>query len=498
MRNRKAGILLPVTALPSRYGVGCFSEAAYRFIDWLRDSGQSYWQILPLGQTGYGDSPYQSFSSYAGNPYLISLEALMGDGLLTEEECARAAADTSEERVSYQALYERRYPLLRLAYARSGDRVDGSFQAFEQENREWLDDYALFMAIKESLGGIPLSEWQEPYRMREPSVLARCRETMAEEIGFWKFLQYRFFRDWRRLKEYANTRGVRIIGDIPIYVSADSADVWVSPELFQLNEQGTPLAVAGCPPDGFTPEGQLWGNPLYRWEAHRQSGYAWWICRLAHAFSMYDLVRIDHFRGFDEYYSIPYGAPNAVGGHWEPGPGMALFRAVEQAMGRQEGIAEDLGYMTDTVRRLVKDSGFAGMKILQFGFDEQDRSFTNEYLPHLYGENTVAYPGTHDNPTLAAWLSSLSDAEWGAVREYLWDFYTPREQMADSLIGLLMRSPSWLCVVPLQDYLGLDDRARINRPSTTGGNWVWRVRGEDLSPELARRIRRLTAIGGRL
>ena len=498
MFKREAGILLPITALPSPYGIGCFSKEAYRFVDYLRAAGQRAWQLLPLGPTGYGDSPYQSFSSYAGNPYLISLETLIEKGYLTKEDCATAALEGNPERVDYGVMYERRLPLLRLAYSRCAERETREREAFAEKNQGWLGDYALFMAIKSRLGGKPLGEWDRSIRMRDPETLARFRRELAEEIDFQIFLQYEFFTAWHRLKAYANERGLRLIGDLPIYVSADSADVWTDPHLFQLDGAGNPLAVAGCPPDGFSPEGQLWGNPLYRWEAHRQTDYAWWISRLAHAFSLYDVVRIDHFRGFDSYYSIPFGARNAVDGHWEKGPGMELFSAVEAALGKREVIAEDLGYMTDSVRALVRDSGFAGMKILQFGFDPTDSRFEGEYLPHRYGENTAAYPGTHDNPTLAAWLATLSEEERKMLRRYLWDHHTPDAELREVLLALLMRCPSRLCIVPIQDYLGLDDSARINRPSTTGGNWVWRLSDGALTPELLQRIRDLTAIGGRL
>ncbi len=496
--NRVAGILLPVTALPSSFGVGCFSEEAYGFVDWLKKAGQRIWQILPLGPTGYGDSPYQSFSSYAGNPYLISLEVLCQKGLLTAEECERGVAEIATDLVDYGALYRTRYPLLRLAFERSRGRRDSERASMEARLSAWLEEYALFMAIKNHLGGIPLSRWPEELRMRNPSALDSCRRELAEEIEFQKFMQTEFFLEWGRLKEYASGKGIRIMGDLPIYVSADSADVWQNPELFLLDEDGIPTAVAGCPPDGFTPEGQLWGNPLYRWEAHRQGGYRWWRDRLGHALSMYDSVRIDHFRGFDSYYSIPNGAPNAVNGHWESGPGMELFDALRSVTEGREMIAEDLGYVTESVRELVRRSGFCGMKILQFAFDTSDQGFSGEYLPHTYPENSAAYTGTHDNPTLAAYLASQSADQRAMLRDYLWDHHTPDEDLSDSMIALLMRSPSRICVIPMQDYLGLDDTARMNRPSTLGGNWSWRLRADQLTDELSYHVRRLCAIGGRV
>ena len=497
--KREAGILLSVSSLPSPYGIGCFSEEAYRFVDFLVTAGQSVWQILPLGPTGYGDSPYQSFSSFAGNPYFISLDGLVAEGLLTHEECETLDFGDDPTRVDYGKLYFSRMSLWRLSYERwKAAGKDSRQVAFEEKEAWWLEEYALFMAIKSSLGGAPLAEWDKPLRLRDEKALRDARQKLGDEIGFQKFLQGKFYAQWEALKRYAGEKGIRIIGDIPIYVSADSADVWQNPELFQLDEECRPVRVAGCPPDEFSPSGQLWGNPLYRWEEHRRTGYAWWIRRLSYAFSLYDVVRIDHFRGFDSYYSIPSGALDATDGEWEQGPGMDLFRAVEEALGHREGIAEDLGYMTDSVRALVRESGYAGMKILQFGFDTADGSYENEYLPHRYGENSVAYTGTHDNPTLCSWLAQRTEAELFHLRTYLWDFYTPKGRLWESMIALLFRSPSRLCLLPMQDILGLDDRSRMNRPATTGGNWSWRMREDELSGELAERIRRWTALGGRL
>ncbi len=467
--KREAGILLPVSALPSEYGIGGFDRAAYEFVDFLSLAGQSVWQILPLGPTGYGDSPYQSFSAFAGNPYFISLERLCEDGLLSKEECREADCTASDGGVDYGALYEKRNRLLRSAFARS--RQSAEQLRFEEEHRAWLENYALFMARRVASDGV----------------------ASAEEMAYHRFLQYRFFADLGALKQYANQKGIRIVGDLPIYVSQDSADVCFSPELFELNENGVPTAVAGCPPDGFSPKGQLWGNPLYDWREHERTGYAWWIARLSHAFSMVDAVRIDHFRGFDSYYAIPYGAPDATQGEWRQGPGLSLFRALKEALGEREIIAEDLGFITDSVRELVRESGFAGMKILQFGFDGEE-----EHRSYRYPENSVAFTGTHDNPTLCEWLDAHSEGELARIRESLWDFFTPRERLYEVLIACLMRSPSRLAIVPMQDYLGLGAEGRINRPATTGGNWRWRMREEHLTDVLAQKIRRLTMIGGRL
>ena len=493
--NRAAGILLPITSLPSRYGVGCFSQSAYDFVDWLRDAGQSYWQILPLCPTGYGDSPYQSFSTFAGNPYFISLEALIDEGVLTRAECDAADFGGDPGRVDYEKLYRARYPLLRKAWERSQMAGNPDCQAFIAENRWWLDDYALFMALKDRFGGAPWTRWPEDLRLRRDAALDGCR--LSSEVEFQQYMQFQFFRQWRALKDYANRRGIRIIGDIPIYVAMDSADAWAHPELFQLDGDCLPTAVAGCPPDGFSAAGQLWGNPLYRWDYHRETGYAWWLSRLGHCFRLYDVTRIDHFRGFDAYYSIPYGSAGAIHGHWEKGPGPELFRRAEEVLGRHEVIAEDLGYVTDSVRQLVQASGFPGMKVLEFAFDARDTGSASDYLPHNYTENAAAYTGTHDNETLTGWLSSITDGERQAVRDYLCDQRTPQQELYRPLIALVMRSAARLCVVPMQDYMGLDNRGRMNTPSTVGSNWTWRLRASDLSPELRDSVRQTALLYGR-
>ncbi|MCI8430006.1 MAG: 4-alpha-glucanotransferase, partial [Lachnospiraceae bacterium] len=360
--NRAAGILLSVSSLPGRFGIGCFSRSAYDFVDWLKEAGQTYWQILPLGPTSYGDSPYQSFSTFAGNPYFISLDELIEEGVLTEKECKSADFGKKADDIDYEKVYKKRYPLLRKAYERSRVSENPDYVRFVEENRWWLSDYALFMAVKDRFEGAPWTEWAEDIRLRWQNAMDYYRRELYYDIEFQQYLQYKFFSQWRRLKAYANEKGIRIIGDIPIYVAMDSADTWAHPELFQLDENNVPTAVAGCPPDGFSADGQLWGNPLYRWDYHRNTGYDWWMSRLWYCFQMYDVVRIDHFRGFDEYYSIPFGAENAKDGHWEKGPGIDLFRCMEQRLGRHQVIAEDLGYVTDSVRELVRESGFPGMK----------------------------------------------------------------------------------------------------------------------------------------
>ena len=473
--RRESGILLSVASLPSRYGIGCFSKEAYEFVDQLKAAGQSYWQILPLGPTSYGDSPYQSFSTFAGNPYYISLENLIDEGLLTREECEAADLGDDAGLVDYEKLYENRFPLLRKAYERSGAGNDPEFLRFKAENAWWLDDYALYMAVKARFDQAAWTQWAKDIRLRWQNALDYYRRELYFDIEFHQYLQYLFMSQWNRLKAYANSRGIRIVGDIPIYVALDSADAWASPELFQLDENNAPQAVAGCPPDGFSATGQLWGNPLYRWDYHRQTGYGWWIKRLSYCYRLYDVVRIDHFRGFDQYFSIPAGAENAVGGHWEQGPGIELFRRVKEALGDKEIIAEDLGYVTDSVRRLVAETGYPGMKVLEFAFDSRDSGCASDYLPHNYPENCVAYTGTHDNETIAGWFESIKPEEQKLARDYLCDHYTPVEELHLPFISLVMRSQARMCIIPLQDYLGLGNDCRINTPSTVGENWRWRL-----------------------
>ena len=496
--NRAGGVLLSITSLPSKYGIGCFSQSAYDFVDWLREAGQTYWQILPLGPTSYGDSPYQSFSTFAGNPYFISLEELIREGVLTEEECEAADFGKEPETIDYKKMYEARYPLLRKAYERSQISENPDYQRFVADNDWWLADYGLFMAVKDRFDGAPWTEWAEDIRLRWGNAMDYYRRELYFDIEFQQYLQYTFYMQWMRLKAYANEKGICLIGDIPIYVAMDSADTWARPGLFQLDENNIPLAVAGCPPDGFSATGQLWGNPLYQWDYHGNTGYEWWISRLEYCFRLYDVVRIDHFRGFDEYYSIPYGAESAVGGHWEKGPGMALFSRVEEALGRREVIAEDLGYVTDSVRQLVMDSGFPGMKVLEFAFDSRDSGCANDYLPHNYGENCVAYTGTHDNETICGWFDSITKEERELARQYLCDTRTPKKELNWSFISLIMRSAARVCIIPMQDYLGYGNACRMNKPSTVGINWKWRLKEADLTEELKGKLYEMVRRYGRL
>ena len=494
---RASGILLPISSLPGKYGIGSFSKEAYKFVDFLKNSNQKYWQILPIGPTSYGDSPYQSFSTYAGNPYFISLEDLIDQGLLTEEECKKVKFGNRADTVDYEKLYNGRFKLLKKAYKKSNIGEKEEFKKFKDENCYWLNDYAMFMAIKERFEGRSFDNWAEDIKLRWKYSMEYYKKELSEEIEFYEFVQYEFYRQWYKLKKYANDNGIKIIGDIPIYVAYDSADVWSHPELFQMDNDGKPTAVAGCPPDGFSATGQLWGNPLYRWDYHRQTGYQWWISRMSYCFRLYDVVRIDHFRGFDEYFSIPYGDKDATGGHWEKGPGIDLFRKIQQALGWKEVIAEDLGYMTDSVRHLVYESGFPGMKVLEFAFDSRDSGCASDYLPHNYPENCVAYTGTHDNETIVGWWNSITAAERKLARDYLCDHATPEEELYKCFISLIMRSAARVCVIPMQDYMGLDNRFRMNKPSTVGTNWKWRIKKRDLTKKLQKEIYDVTLRYGR-
>lgn len=492
--ERSAGILLAISSLPSKYGIGSFSKEAYRFVDWLRSAHQSYWQILPMGPTGYGDSPYQSFSTFAGNPYFIDLDTLVDQGLLTDRECREIDWGDDGRYVDYRTIYEGRYPILRKSYERWKMTDSMEFSMFMDENKEWIYDYSLFMAVKDSLGGIPWTEWPQDIRNRQPDAVQQMQIKLADEIHFQQYMQYLFYTQWNALKSYANKNHIRIIGDIPIYVAMDSADVWAHPELFRLDEDRRPYEVAGCPPDGFSETGQLWGNPIYDWELNRQTGYSWWIARMRHSYKLYDVVRIDHFRGFDEYYAIPAGSKNAVVGKWEKGPGMDLFDVVKEKLGKISIIAEDLGYITDSVRQLVKDSNFPNMKVLEFAFDARDSYEPCEYLPFTYYNNCVVYTGTHDNETLLGWLKHINDYTLGYIKDYIGRDIPVDQEMVDEIIRLAHSSVADLCIIPLQDYLGLGNEARINTPSTLGDNWKWRVTKDKLTDKLADKIRKYTNV----
>ena len=489
---RESGILMPVSSLPGPYGIGCFGAEALKFVDFLAAAGQHIWQLLPLSPTGYGDSPYQSCSAFAGNPYFIDLDALKADGLLTAAQLKAEPWGTDPLSVDYGTLYTSRYKVLRAAYAAWREKYAGRFgcahyypddyYAFTLTNESWLNDYALYMALKTANGMKSWAEWPREYRLRDAGALAEFAAGQEEEIGFWKFLQYEFAVQWKKVKDYANEKGIKILGDIPIYVSADSVDAWVGGELFELDAQGGFARVAGCPPDYFSADGQLWGNPLYNWPYHKQTGYAWWVRRVRHALGIYDLLRIDHFRGFDTYWAIPAGSPTARTGKWENGPGMDLFRALEAALGKLPIIAEDLGDLVPSVRKLLADSTFPGMKVLQFAFGGGD----NEYLPHNHVKNSVVYPGTHDNTTLTDWWVNAAPAKEKAnAAAYL--HLTPCKPTAKevaavrtdaariALLRAALGSMADRAIIPMADWLGLGAEAHLNTPGKLGGNWAWRA-----------------------
>ena len=491
---RASGILMPVTSLSSKYGIGCFSKEAYEFIDGLVKAHQSYWQILPLGPTSFGDSPYQSFSTFAGNPYFIDLEELISEGLLSKEECEECDFGDDERVVDYGKIYESRFGLLWEAF-QNFDLENNEYKDFLKTNKEWLDDYSLYMAIKDSYDGAIWTDWDEDIKLRRNEALKEIKEELEDDIEYYNFIQFEFYKQWNKLKKYANDNGIKIIGDIPIYVAFDSADCWANTKLFQFNEDNIPSAVAGCPPDAFAATGQLWGNPLYNWDYHKKTDFQWWTQRMEQCMDLYDMIRIDHFRGFDEYYAIPYGEKTAVNGRWKKGPGLDLFKTIKDKLGELPIIAEDLGFLTDSVRQLLKDCGFPGMKVLQFAFDSREES---DYLPHNYVRNCVVYTGTHDNNTLLGWYEELNESDRKMSQEYLNNNWTPGNEIHWDFIGLAMRSVADICVIPAQDYLGIGAEGRINTPSTLGGNWVYRIKRDAFDNSLISRIRRLTQICGRL
>lgn len=490
---RASGILLPVSSIPSAYGIGAFSKEAYEFVDFLKESGQTYWQILPLGPTGYGDSPYQSFSTFAGNPYYIDLEKLIQAGFLTREQCQDYDWGESENYVDYEKIYLSRFKVLKKVFEKSEIENNGAFCAFVKENDFWLADYALYMAVKDSFQGKSWSEWDEDIRLRKPEAIEKYSSQLKEQILFYEFQQYLFAEQWMQLKKYANERGIRIIGDIPIYVAFDSADTWANPELFQFDENCMPTGVAGCPPDSFSATGQLWGNPLYRWEYHKETGYAWWMQRISYCYKLYDVVRIDHFRGFDEYYNIPFGDTTAQFGKWEKGPGYDLFRVMKEKLGDKAVIAEDLGFLTPSVIELVKKTGYPGMKILQFAFDSREES---DYLPHNYSANSVVYTGTHDNDTTMGWYQTVGEHDRSFAKKYL--NIKDDEDMVWNFIRAAIASVSDIAIIPMQDYLSLGSEARINVPSTLGNNWKWRMIKGQTDKELAEKICKMCKLYGRV
>lgn len=494
MNHRTCGILLHLTSLPSPYGIGNLGQAAYDFTDFLHAAGQSYWQVLPIGPTGYGDSPYQSFSTFAGNPYLIDPDQLIQAGLLTQSEIDTIHWGSHPTQVDFALLHQQRLPLLRRAFARFQQNSSDAFSAFCQTEAAWLEDYALFMALKAHFNGDSWTKWPLDLQRRKPEALEHYRRALAEDVAFHRFLQYEFYRQWDTLRAYIRKKDVKLIGDIPIYVPLDSADVWCHPELFQLDADGRPSCVAGCPPDDFSEDGQYWGNPIYDWSKMKQDGFSWWMQRIAAAGRLFDVIRIDHFRGIESYWSIPAGSPSAREGQWVKGPGRALIDAIQAHFPQQQFIAEDLGFLTDAVHTLVNQSGFPGMKVLEFAFDSGD---ANLYLPHHYPEHCVCYTGTHDNTTLSQWCQESAPETIAYARDYL--HLSPGSDLTQALIQCGLSSKATLFIAQMQDYLGLGKAARMNEPGTLKPeNWRWRMTAESLTPELAQTIRALAQSANRL
>ena len=488
----KSGILMHITSLPNPYGIGTMGKCAYDFVDFLSAAGQSYWQILPLSPTGYGDSPYQALSTFAGNYYLIDLDMLKQEGLITQEEIEAVDWGSREDRVDFGKMYEHRTDLLKKAYDRFSDH--DALDQFINANSDWLADYALFMAIKNALGGRDWQNWSVSLLMRLPAVLESYRRELKEDIRFQSFLQYQFFRQWDKLRQYANSKGIQIIGDVPIYVPLDSADVWANPKNFLLDAGRRPQSVAGCPPDSFSADGQRWGNPLYDWNAMKEDGFGWWICRLKAAARMYDVVRLDHFRGFESYWAIPAKEETAINGRWKKGPGMDFIQAVQSALPQLSFIAEDLGFVTPEVRALQEKSGYPGMKVMQFAFDSREEG---DYMPHNYTENSVCYSGTHDNMPLKQWFEDASQEDVQSAVDHLG--LTAEEGYIKGMIRGCMASVSKLCVVQLQDYLELGGEARMNCPGVLSSeNWTWRATADQITQTLAADIRNLTKQYGRI
>jgi len=491
-KKRGSGILLHISSLPGEYGIGDFGKGAYEFIDFLADSGQKYWQILPIGITGFGDSPYQSFSTKAGNPYFIDLDELIEAGFLDRKIVEKADLGKNIHAVDYSKLYLNKMPLLKMAYENGRVKLKYELGAFLERETAWLDEFSLFMAIKAHHNNQAFSEWGPGYENSHAEKVASFREAHKEEIEFWIFTQYFFYKQWHALKSVANSKGIKIIGDLPIYVAEDSADVWANPDLFVLDQSFKPSRVAGCPPDAFSLTGQLWGNPLYNWDYMKKHGYKWWVDRISHSLEIFDTVRIDHFRGFEAYWEIPAGDLTAENGQWVKGPGKGLFKAIFEALGQVDIIAEDLGFLTQGVIDLRNYTQLPGMKVLEFAFDPREES---DYLPHNYDQNFVAYTGTHDNDTIMGWWQVMGKDEKDFAIDYL--NLNKYEGYHWGFIRGIWSSTAYLAIAQMQDFLGLDSKARMNYPSTLGGNWMWRITSRDLSGRLAKKINHITKLYGR-
>lgn len=474
--ERGAGILMPISALPAPYGIGTLGKSAYEFADFAAESGYRYWQVLPVGPTSYGDSPYQSFSAFAGNPYFIDLEYLMEEGLLKKEEADACFFGSKKDDIDYAAIFENRFKVLKLAYKRSRHKETEEYKEFLWDSAYWIEDYSFYMAVKFKFDSHGWSEWDDDIRLRKPAAVERYHKELADEIDFWKFCQFKFRQQWKKLKKYVNQLGIKFIGDIPLYVAMDSSDVWIHKDLFELDEDCEPLHIAGVPPDAFSDDGQRWGNPLYRWDVMEKEDFHWWRERMRANASLYDVIRIDHFIGIVNYWSIAADCMTAIDGEWKKGPGEKLMKAIAESIKEAGIIAEDLGVLTQPVKDLIAKLGYPGMKIIEFGLDLKP---DNDYLPHNYSNsNTVAYIGTHDNETLAGFLKNCSEYQKERIMEYF-DVEQP-DKLQKQIIRSLFASVADVAIVQMQDLLELDNKARTNLPSTVGNNWRWRVTKEQL------------------
>ncbi len=479
-KQRGSGVLMHISSLPGPYGIGTLGKSAYKFIDFLKEAGQTYWQILPVCPTSYGDSPYQSFSTFAGNPYFIDFDLLEKDGFISKSDYEGIDWGSSERSIDYGLLYVKRHELFAKVQKYFEKNIPADYEDFCKKNAFWLEDFALFMSVKDAHNGVAFLEWEEDIRMREEKALSEWTKKCQHRIDYYKMLQYLFFRQWNALRSYASEKDIRIIGDIPIYVAADSADVWTHPENFMLDENCIPLEVAGCPPDAFTELGQLWGNPVYNWEQHKADGYSWWKQRLKASLEIYDILRIDHFRGFESFYTIKYGLPDAKKGQWRKGPGAELFAEVKKEFGEVPIIAEDLGFMTEEVRAMLKECGYPGMKLVQFAFDGSE---DNDYLPDRNPENSIVYTGTHDNETILGWAENSPEAEVENALEYF--KLEDKTDLREAMMLSALNCKSFVCILTMQDLIGLGHEARMNTPSTVGENWKWRALDSEITKDIA-------------
>lgn len=491
--KRASGLLLPISALPSNHGIGTLGKEAYAFVDFLHAAGQTYWQVLPIGPTGYGDSPYQSFSSFAGNPYFVDLDELIKEGLLTRDEVDKAKLYERADKVDYGLLYDHRYPLLKAAFLRALEKgMELEIREFATKESHWLPDYALYMALKKKYDEKPWEEWPKEYRKKEAKAMAAAKEELEQEILMTYFIQMKFFEQWAALKKYANKKRVYLIGDLPIYVAADSSETWDNPELFHIDENDRMTIVGGVPPDDFSDDGQLWGNPLYKWEEHKKDDYRWWIERLKAVGRFYDVLRIDHFRGFEGYWGIPAKSKTAATGKWYQGPGWDFFRVVNDKMPETDIIAEDLGYMNQEVIDIRLKAGYPGMQILEFAFDAK---MTSDALPHKHQRDNVVYIGSHDNQTLAEWLETAPKANVEYATNYF--HLNKKEGLNWGFIRGTMSSVANTSIFQVQDLLFLGAEARMNTPATLGDNWTWRLEKGQLTDAIAKKLWTLTKWYGR-